>query len=260
MRKLVLCLTVCGAAALSTVALAQTTTTTVVTPKPSEGAAVGVVGGAAAGAAVGGPVGAVVGGVVGGVAGALTDPPAEVRTYVQSQSVPVVTYDGRLVGGQPLPSAITVYDIPNQPRYSWAYVNGQRIVVERSNRHIVGVVPETTTTTTTTTRPSGGAAAGALTGAATGAAVGGPVGAAVGVVAGAVAGALADPPAKVTTYVREQKVAPVTYSGDLVVGRPFPAEVTAYDVPSDPRYRWSFVNGKRVLIDREHGTIVAVLP
>lgn len=259
MRRLLLCLTVCGAAALTTSAFGQTTSTTVVTPKASEGAAVGVVGGAATGAAVGGPVGAVVGGVVGGVAGALADPPAEVRTYVQSQSVPVVDYQGQLVAGQPLPSAITIYEIPDQPRYSWAYVNGQRVVVERSNRHIVGVVPESTTTVTTT-RPSGGAAAGAVTGAATGAVVGGPVGAAVGGVVGAVAGAIADPPAQVTTYVRSQTVAPVTYDGEIAVGQPFPVGVKAYDVPSDSRYRWSYVNEQRVLIDRNTGTIVTVLP
>jgi uncharacterized membrane protein len=264
MRPILVSLAVLGAAAFGSSALAQTSTT-VVTQKPSTGAAVGVAGGAATGAVVGGPVGAVVGGVVGGVAGALADPPAEVRTYVQGQTVPVVTYEGDLVVGQPLPGTITVYDIPNQSRYSWAYVNGQRVLIDRSNRHIVGVVGEpgataATSTTVTTTKPSGGAAAGAVTGAATGAVVGGPVGAAVGGVVGAVAGAVADPPEQVTTYVRSQTVPPATYSGQVVVGQPFPVGVTAYDVPSDTRYRWAFVNEQRVLIDRSNGLVVAVLP
>jgi hypothetical protein len=259
MRRSFLTLLVAGgAAALSTAAVAQTTTTTV-TQKPSEGAAVGVVGGAATGAALGGPVGAVVGAVAGGIAGAVVDPPAEVKTYVQSQTVPVVTYDGDIVVGRALPTTIGVYEVPNNARYSWAYVNGERVLIERASRNVVSVMPDGATAVTARTG-SATAAAGLVGGAATGAAVGGPVGAAVGAVVGGVAGALADPPKEVTTYVRSQNVPVASYNGQIAVGRPFPSGVGVYDVPSDPRYRWSYVNGQRILIDGSTGAVVTVLP
>jgi hypothetical protein len=117
-----------------------TTQSTVVTQKPSAGAGVGVVSGAATGAALGGPVGAVIGAVVGGVAGAAIDPPAEVRTYVTGQTVPPVSYSGQIAVGQTLPSTVTMYDIPRYERYRWAYLNNQRVLIDRSNNRIVAVI------------------------------------------------------------------------------------------------------------------------
>jgi hypothetical protein len=259
-RILPLAVAAASIAALATGAAAQTaTTTTTVTQKPSEGAAVGVVGGAATGAALGGPVGAVVGAVAGGIAGHVVDPPAEVTTYVRSQTVPVVNYDGEIVVGAALPGTIGVYDVPDHAEYSWANINGQRVLIERTSRKIVSVIPDGGTTVTARTG-SATAAAGLVGGAATGAAVGGPVGAAVGAVVGGVAGALADPPKEVTTYVQNQNVPAARYSGQIVVGQPFPSGVGVYDVPTDPRYRWSYVNGQRVLIDGRTGAVVTVLP
>jgi len=113
-------------------------------------------------------------------------------------------------------------------------------------------------TTVVTKRPSGGTAAGAVTGAAAGAAVGGPVGAAVGAVAGAVVGHTADPPAEVRTYVTTQDVATVTYGQPIVVGRPLAGTVTWLDVPKYPKYRWAYLDGRRVVIDRASGKVVAV--
>jgi hypothetical protein len=119
---------------------ATTAQSTVVTQKPSAGAGVGVVSGAATGAALGGPVGAVIGAVVGGVAGAAVDPPAEVRTYVTGQRVPPVTYNGQIAVGQTLPSTVTMYDVPQYERYRWAYLNNQRVLIDRSNNQIVAVI------------------------------------------------------------------------------------------------------------------------
>src|SRR5579862_9165234 len=101
-------------AAAAIPAFAQTTeqTTTVVTKRPNTGTGVGAVGGAAAGAVVGGPVGAVVGGVVGAAAGHTADPPAEVRTYVRTQHVEAVPYDGQIGVGAVLPDTVREYDIP----------------------------------------------------------------------------------------------------------------------------------------------------
>jgi hypothetical protein len=142
MKSLLLGLSASVALCIAMPSFAQSTTehTTVTTKKPSKGAGVGVIGGAATGAVVGGPVGAVVGGVVGGVAGLAIDPPAEVKTYVRTQQVDPVTYDGQVAVGAALPDSVVTYDIPKYERYRWSYVNGQRILVDRSNHKIVAII------------------------------------------------------------------------------------------------------------------------
>lgn len=115
------------------------------------------------------------------------------------------------------------------------------------------------TTTVETKKPSAGAGVGVVGGAATGAVVGGPIGAVIGGVVGGVAGAAVDPPAEVKTYVTTQNVPPVTYGGEIVVGQPLPTEVQVYTVPKYERYRWTFVNGRRVLIDEETRNVVAII-
>ena len=129
-------------AAAAIPAYAQTTeqTTTVVTKRPNTGTGVGAVGGAAAGAVVGGPVGAVVGGVVGAAAGHTADPPAEVRTYVRTQHVEAVPYDGQIGVGAVLPDTVREYDIPRYEHYRWTYINGQRLLIDRDTHKIVAVV------------------------------------------------------------------------------------------------------------------------
>jgi len=119
-----------------------TTTTTVVKDKGSAGAGAGAAGGAIAGAAVAGPVGALVGAVAGGAAGAAVDPPREVKTYITTQQVAPVSYNGDIAVGQVLPDEVTVYDVPNYDRYRWTYINGQRLLIDRRDRKIVAVVNE----------------------------------------------------------------------------------------------------------------------
>ena len=122
--------------------LAQTTeqSTTVVTKRPNTGTGVGAAGGAAAGAVVGGPVGAVVGGVAGAVAGHTADTPVEVRTYVRTQHVDPVPYDGQIVVGSVLPDTVKEWDIPHYDRYRWTYINGQRLLIDRQTNKIVEIV------------------------------------------------------------------------------------------------------------------------
>lgn len=133
---------VIGAACLSLAAgpaLAQAVEqTTVVEQKPS-GAAAGAVAGAATGAVVAGPVGAVVGGVAGAVVGATVAPPAEVRTYVTAQTVAPVTYDGQIVVGSPVHGAVTWLEVPKYPKYRWAYLNGQRVLVDTDTHTVVAI-------------------------------------------------------------------------------------------------------------------------
>ena len=130
--------------AMACPALAQeastTTTTTVVKEKSKAGMGAGVVGGAATGALVGGPLGAIVGGVIGGAAGSTLDPPAEVKTYVRTTKVDPVIYEGPLTVGTVVPDTITVYQVPNNERYRWTYVNRQRILIDRQTNKIVSVM------------------------------------------------------------------------------------------------------------------------
>jgi uncharacterized protein DUF1236 len=143
MRTKILAVTA-GILALGAVApaFAQTTeqTTTVVTKRDNTGTGVGAVGGAAAGAVVGGPVGAVVGGVAGAVAGHTVDPPAEVKTYVRTQHVEAVPYNGQIVVGAVLPDTVREYDVPRYERYRWTYINGQRLLIDRQTHKIVSII------------------------------------------------------------------------------------------------------------------------
>jgi len=120
-----------GVLLASTAAFAQQSTVT------------GAVGGAATGAIVGGPVGAAVGGIVGGVAGSVIDPPPQqVVTYVQQAPAPTerVVVKEKVVVGQPLPETVVVTPIPDDPKYAYAIVNDQRVIVEPSSRKVIQVI------------------------------------------------------------------------------------------------------------------------
>jgi len=133
----------------ATSAWAQTTTTSVehadgsVTTKTVEkdhgGTAGGAVGGAVAGALVAGPVGAVVGGVAGAAFGHTVAPPSEVRTYVTTQNMSSATYGGKVVVGKSIDGDVVYYEVPSNAKYRWAYLNGQRVVVERQSGHVVAI-------------------------------------------------------------------------------------------------------------------------
>ena len=121
-----------------------------------------------------------------------------------------------------------------------------------------GPPDQTQTTLVTPSQKPSGAAAGAATGAVAGAVVAGPVGAAVGAATGAVIGAAAAPPAEIRTYVTTQNVPAVAYSDPIVVGHPIDGDVTWLDIPSYPRYRWAYLNGRRVVVDTATHKVVAV--
>jgi len=103
----------------------------------------GAAGGAVTGAIVGGPVGAAVGGVVGAVAGTAIDPPPErVVTYVREAPMPSdpVVVQEKVVVGEALPSAVVIKQVPENPKYSYAIVNKQRVIVEPSSRKVIQVI------------------------------------------------------------------------------------------------------------------------
>ncbi len=108
-----------------------------------EGTVTGAAGGAVTGAIVGGPIGAAVGGVVGAIAGtAVAPPPAPVVTYVQQQPMPAQTVVIReqVSVGSALPQQVVLTPIPEDPTYSYAIVNNQRVIVDPQTNVVVGVV------------------------------------------------------------------------------------------------------------------------
>lgn len=103
----------------------------------------GAAGGAVTGAIVGGPVGAAVGGVVGAIAGTAIDPPPErVVTYVREAPMPAdpVVVKEKVVVGEALPSSVVIKQVPDNPKYSYAIVNKQRVIVEPSSRKVIQVI------------------------------------------------------------------------------------------------------------------------
>jgi hypothetical protein len=114
-----------------------TTTTTKVTKKDRGGAASGAVGGAVAGAVVAGPVGAVVGGIAGAAIGHSVAPPSEVKTYVTTQTNATVAYSGAVVVGKTVDGDVVWQSVPSYPKYSWAHLNGQRVVIDNDTHRVV---------------------------------------------------------------------------------------------------------------------------
>lgn len=103
----------------------------------------GAAGGAVTGAIVGGPVGAAVGGVAGAIVGTAIDPPPQpVVSYVEEQpmpSDPVVVHE-HVVVGHALPEAVVVTPVPENPRYGYAVVNHQRVIIEPQTRRVVKIL------------------------------------------------------------------------------------------------------------------------
>ncbi len=131
-----LLLSFCAMPALAQVVEEHTAT---VVEKDSGGTVPGVVSGAVAGAVVAGPVGAVVGAVVGGSIGHSVAPPTEVRTYVTTQDVPRAHYGDKFVVGHTIDGDVVWREVPSSPRYRWAYINDQRVVIDNDSRTVVAI-------------------------------------------------------------------------------------------------------------------------
>lgn len=102
----------------------------------------GAAGGAVTGAIVGGPVGAAVGGVVGAIAGTAIDPPPQkVVTYVQqAPATEKVVVKEKVAVGVALPETVVVTPVPENPKYAYAVVNDERVIVEPSSRKVIQVI------------------------------------------------------------------------------------------------------------------------
>jgi hypothetical protein len=108
-----------------------------------QGTVNGAAGGAITGAIVGGPVGAAVGGVAGAIAGTAIDPPPQrVVTYVEQAPAPAspVVVREKIVVGKPVPASVVLTPVPDSPKYAYAVVNQQRVIVDPQTRTVVQVV------------------------------------------------------------------------------------------------------------------------
>lgn len=112
----------------------STTTTRETVKKDNSGTVTGAAGGAIAGAVVGGPIGAVLGGVVGATVGHTVAPPTEVRTYVTRQQTAPAAYEGQIEMGRPVEGSVSWMDVPNYPKYHWAALNNERVVVDDDHK------------------------------------------------------------------------------------------------------------------------------
>ncbi|MGF6172404.1 DUF1236 domain-containing protein [Ensifer sp. 4252] len=66
--------------------------------------------------------------------------PGEVKTYILQQTSPSVVYEGTVVVGEPLPDAVEIYPIPQQPTYGYVVLNEQRVLVDPQSRRVIEVL------------------------------------------------------------------------------------------------------------------------
>ncbi|MBB4255672.1 DUF1236 domain-containing protein [Rhizobium sp. BK008] len=66
--------------------------------------------------------------------------PGEVKTYVQKQETPSVTFEGDVAVGTALPDTVEIHTIPDQPDYGYVVVNKKRVLVNPKTRTVIEVV------------------------------------------------------------------------------------------------------------------------
>ncbi|GGH18265.1 hypothetical protein GCM10007036_20300 [Alsobacter metallidurans] len=110
------------------------------------GAAAGAATGAVGGAIVGGPIGAAVGGVTGAIVGGTLSQQESTRVhqYVVEQRRPSVSYQERVVVGEPLPQTVELYSVPAdvgvKTQYRYSVINNRTVLVDPSTRRVVQVI------------------------------------------------------------------------------------------------------------------------
>ncbi len=60
------------------------------------------------------------------------------------------------------------------------------------------------------------------------------------------------------TYIAAQPADPLPYGGKIEVGRGVDGDQIWHQVPKFPAYRWTNLNGQRVVVDKKSMHIVAV--
>lgn len=193
---------------------------------------------------------------------AFAETSATAYTDLNLRAGPGVNYE--ILGVIPASQAVTVdgcLDASNWCRVSlgevsgWASGDYLTTMVEApiyANRERLAV--ETITYETNPDATIGGG----VTGAIAGGLLGGPVGAVIGAGIGMGLGTAVAPSERVTTYVVENPVDPIYLDGEIVVGAGIPEEVILTEVP-ESEYYYAYVNGTRVLVEREQRRIVYIV-
>lgn len=110
------------------------------------GAATGATGGAVTGAIIGGPVGAAIGGVAGAAVGTVltAEETNRVQGYVVAQRRPSMHVAEEVAVGQPLPSRVRLYPVPERVGlsnpYSYTIVNDRTVLVDPQTHTVVQVI------------------------------------------------------------------------------------------------------------------------
>ncbi|ANL69959.1 hypothetical protein AMC82_PD00996 (plasmid) [Rhizobium phaseoli] len=66
--------------------------------------------------------------------------PGEVKTYVEKQDTPSVTFEGDVAVGTALPDTVEIHTIPDQPDYGYVVVNKKRVLVNPKTRTVIEVI------------------------------------------------------------------------------------------------------------------------
>ena len=92
------------------------------------------------GQAAGGPIGGFVGGTVGLATGLAEGITEGVVGAVRVGPAPNVVVQEQVVVGEPLPPRVRLYTVPSYPRYRYAVVNDQRVIVDPQTRRVIRIV------------------------------------------------------------------------------------------------------------------------
>lgn len=65
--------------------------------------------------------------------------PTGIVTYIESNPLPPVVYEGEIVEGTVIPDTLPLKVIPDQPSYSYIYINERPALVETNTRRILWV-------------------------------------------------------------------------------------------------------------------------
>lgn len=70
------------------------------------------------------------------------DPPKNVITYVEQQPAPSddVVVQGDIVVGKPLPQGVEVTPIPQYPKFAYAVINHERVIVDPQTNAVIKIV------------------------------------------------------------------------------------------------------------------------
>ncbi len=150
----------------------------------------------------------------------------------------------------------------------WAYAPYLTVSADQQ-AYVVPERPSTVAVTTLTYEDTDetlkdertGASAGVVIGSLLAYAAGGPVGGIIagGIIGGAAGSAAVEPTTETVTFIESNPVDTVYLDGEVAVGAGVPKEVTLYEIPTQPEYRYVNINGQTVLVSSENNAIVRVI-